>query len=77
VLPTATLAALSITRRAYRAGGVTNSPVAARRLRSEGVPYGQYRHFVHAGRQLYLCARCQPGPSPGSTGEPTQFGDAS
>ncbi len=39
-------AALSITRRAYRTGGVTNSPAAARRLRSEGVPYGQYRHFV-------------------------------
>jgi endonuclease-8 len=39
-------AALTITRRAYRTGGVTNSPAAARRLRSQGVPYGQYRHFV-------------------------------
>jgi endonuclease VIII len=78
-------AALAITRRAYRTGGVTNSPAAARRLRSRGVPYGQYRHFVfdrpegdcpgcgtarsvrrivHAGRQLYWCARCQtPGPA--------------
>jgi len=36
----------TITRRAYRTGGVTNSPAAARRLESEGVPYGQYRHFV-------------------------------
>lgn len=39
-------AALSITRRAYRTGGVTNAPEAAARLRRAGVPYGQYRHYV-------------------------------
>lgn len=39
-------AALAITRRAYRTGGVTNAPAAAARLRRAGVPYGQYRHHV-------------------------------
>lgn len=39
-------AALAITRRAYRSGGVTNAPAAAARLRRAGVPYGQYRHYV-------------------------------
>lgn len=39
-------AALAITRRAYRTGGVTNAPSIARRLRRAGVPYGAYRHYV-------------------------------
>ncbi len=39
-------AALSITRRAYRTGGVTNAPTAARQQKTQGVSYGQYRHFV-------------------------------
>jgi endonuclease-8 len=75
-------AALAITQRAYRTGGVTNSPLIARRLKRAGVAYGAYRHYVfdrdgepcyrcatpvhrlmHAGRQLYLCAGCQPATS--------------
>lgn len=39
-------AALAITRRAYRTGGVTNTPSAAARLRRAGLPFGQYRHYV-------------------------------
>jgi endonuclease-8 len=39
-------AALSITRRASRTGGVTNSAAAARALKAQGVPYAAYRHFV-------------------------------
>lgn len=39
-------AALAITRRAYRTGGVTNSPSIAGRLKRAGVPYGAYRHYV-------------------------------
>jgi endonuclease-8 len=50
-------AALSITRRAYRTGGITSSPSLAARLRREGVSRGQYRHFVFA-RQGTDCHRC-------------------
>jgi endonuclease-8 len=39
-------AALAITRRAYRTGGVTNAPSIARRLKRAGVPYGAYRHYA-------------------------------
>jgi endonuclease-8 len=39
-------AALEITRRAYRTGGVTNAPSIARRLKRAGVSYGAYRHYV-------------------------------
>jgi endonuclease-8 len=72
-------AALAITRRAYRTGGVTNAPAIARQLKRAGLPYGAYRHYVFdrdgacchlcgvpvrrivdSGRQLYLCASCQP-----------------
>lgn len=64
-----------------RAGGITNAPSIAARLRRGGVPYAAYRHYVfdredghchrcaspiarivHTGRQLYLCATCQPPP---------------
>ncbi len=51
-------AALAITRRAYRTGGVTNSPAAAARLRRAGVPYGQYRHHVF-DRSDPRCDACQ------------------
>lgn len=39
-------AALAITRRACRTGGVTNAPSIARRLKRAGVAYGAYRHYV-------------------------------
>lgn len=39
-------AALAITRRALRTGGITNAPTIARRLKRAGVPYGAYRHYV-------------------------------
>jgi endonuclease-8 len=39
-------AALAITRRAYRTGGVTNAPSIAQRLQRAGLPYGAYRHYV-------------------------------
>ncbi|MEZ5458106.1 MAG: endonuclease VIII [Steroidobacteraceae bacterium] len=71
-------ASLAITRRAYRTGGITNAPSIAKRLKSAGLPYDRYRHYVFdrdtepchscatrirriidAGRQLYLCMRCQ------------------
>ncbi|MGK0304218.1 MAG: endonuclease-8 [Planctomycetota bacterium] len=46
-----------ITHRAYRLGGVTNDPDDARRLRGEGVPRREYRHYVFArsGKRCRLC----------------------
>lgn len=51
-------AALAITRRAYRTGGVTNAPAIARRLKLAGLPYSQYRHcvFDREAEPCYSCA---------------------
>lgn len=51
-------AALAITRRAYRRGGITNSPSIAARLRRAGAPYTAYRHYVfdRDGACCHLCA---------------------
>ncbi|HEY4374656.1 MAG TPA: zinc finger domain-containing protein [Burkholderiales bacterium] len=48
---------LTISRRAYRTGGVTNDARLAARLRKEGATYAQYRHAVHerAGLPCYVC----------------------
>lgn len=47
----------AITHRAYRLGGVTNDPDDARRLKAEGVPRRDYRHYVfgRSGRRCRLC----------------------
>lgn len=46
-----------ITHRAYRLGGVTNDPDDARRLKGEGVPRRDYRHYVfgRSGKGCRLC----------------------
>ena len=61
-LSPASLAALadtivSIARRAYRSGGVTNDLDAARRLKADGVPRASYRHwvFARAGKPCRAC----------------------
>jgi endonuclease-8 len=46
-----------IARRAYRLAGVTNDPLDVRRLKGEGSPRGEYRHFVF-GRGGKRCRRC-------------------
>ncbi|MFK7742309.1 MAG: endonuclease VIII [Planctomycetota bacterium] len=50
-------AIVTITRRAYRSGGVTNDLDDARRLKAEGETRSQYRHYVfsRAGRPCRLC----------------------
>lgn len=46
-----------IARRAYRLAGVTNDPDAVRRLKGEGLPRREYRHFVfgRGGKRCRLC----------------------
>jgi endonuclease VIII len=50
-------AIVTITRRAYRHRGVTNELDDVRRLKAEGVPFSQHRHFVfaRAGKSCRLC----------------------
>lgn len=50
-------ACLTLTRRSYRTGGVTNDPARAERLRSRGAPFEQYRFHVfrRAGLPCYAC----------------------
>jgi endonuclease-8 len=50
-------AILTITRRSYRTGGVTNSPTVARRLRAAGVARPGYRFavFSRAGQPCHRC----------------------
>lgn len=50
-------AILEIARRAYRLRGITNDPDDARRLRAEGVPRRDYRHYVF-GRARKPCRLC-------------------
>jgi endonuclease VIII len=51
-------AALDLTRQSYRTQGITNDIAIARRLKSEGVAYGRYRHWVfdRAGEKCHVCA---------------------
>jgi endonuclease VIII len=51
-------AALNLTRQSYRTRGITNDVAIARRLKSEGVPYGRYRHWVfdRDGEKCHVCA---------------------
>ena len=48
---------LSLTRRSYRTGGITNAPRFANPQKAAGVPRGHYRFFVfaRAGRSCYVC----------------------
>lgn len=48
---------LRITRRAYRLRGITNDPDEARRLRAEGLPRSDYRHYLF-GRANKACRLC-------------------
>ena len=50
-------AIVTIARRAYRTGGVTNDPDDVRQLKAEGVRRAGYRHFVFA-RAGRPCRRC-------------------
>lgn len=47
----------SVTRRAYRTGGITNDPKRAKRLAAEGLRRSQYRHhvFTRGGRPCWTC----------------------
>jgi endonuclease-8 len=51
-------AALTLTRRSYRTGGITNDPGRARQLAARGWPYGRYRHHVfdRDGEVCHLCS---------------------
>ena len=49
--------ALELTRRSYRTRGVTCDPVLAQQLKAQGLPYGQYRHWVF-DRAGAPCRRC-------------------
>jgi endonuclease-8 len=58
---------ISLMRRAYRTGGITNSPACVRRLRSRGLSRAEYRFAVY-GREGRPCHRCgEPivGENPG------------
>lgn len=50
-------AALELTRRSYRTGGITNDLERAAALKREGVPFGRYRHHVfdRAGEPCWEC----------------------
>jgi endonuclease VIII len=39
-------AALNLTRQSYRTRGITNDIAIAQKLKSQGVPYGRYRHWM-------------------------------
>ena len=49
--------ALNLTRRSYRTGGITIDPAIAARLKSEGVAFGRYRHWVF-DREGEPCHQC-------------------
>jgi endonuclease VIII len=51
-------AALSVTRQAYRRAGVTNHWPSAQRLKSQGLSYAAYRHFVF-DRDGQNCWQCE------------------
>jgi len=50
-------AALDLTRQSYRTEGISNDIAIARRLKSQGVSYSRYRHWVfdRAGEKCHLC----------------------
>lgn len=50
-------AIVTITRRAYRTGGITNDPDDVRRAKAEGAKRREYRHFVF-GRDGRPCRAC-------------------
>lgn len=52
-------AALKLTRRSYRTRGITCDPVLAKQLKAQGLPFGQYRHWVfdRAGAPCRLCGK--------------------
>ncbi len=50
-------AILSVTRRSYRTGGITNEPATVTRLKAAGWPRRAYRHWVF-GRGGRPCHRC-------------------
>jgi endonuclease VIII len=50
-------AIVTITRRAYRTGGITNDPDDVRRAKAEGAKRREYRHFVF-GRDGWPCRAC-------------------
>jgi len=49
---------LKIARRSYRTRGVTVRPTLAKRLKSDGFSYGEYRFYVF-GREGLPCHRCE------------------
>ncbi|MEM7678458.1 MAG: endonuclease VIII, partial [Myxococcota bacterium] len=51
-------AVVTITRRAYETGGVTNDLKAVKKLKAAGVPRKGYRHWVFA-RGGRPCRRCE------------------
>jgi endonuclease-8 len=52
-----TRAALTLTRRSYHTGGITNDPARAKSLASRGWSYDRYRHHVF-DREGEACHRC-------------------
>jgi endonuclease-8 len=50
-------ASVTLPRRSYRSGGVTNVPAAAAALKARGLPRSQWRHFVF-GRAGAACQAC-------------------
>ena len=54
--------ALHIIWRSYRTGGITNDPAIAARLKSKGVGFGRYRHWVF-DREGEPCHQCGHGIS--------------
>lgn len=51
-------AALDLTRQSYRTRGITNDMAIAQKLKSQGVSYGRYRHWVfdRDGEKCHVCA---------------------
>ena len=50
-------AALNLTRQSYRTRGITNDIAIAQKLKSQGVAYGRYRHWVfdRVGETCHAC----------------------
>jgi len=50
-------AALSVTRRSWRTGGITNEAARVRAMRRAGLPFARYRHHVfdREGEPCYAC----------------------
>ena len=50
-------AAIGLTRRSYRTGGITNDPARVRQLKTRGARFADYRHWVfeREGKPCRLC----------------------